>query len=310
MPVMSRLVIRRGLWLALVLTVLGLCLFADCTPLKSSHTLGILLAEISAVLGDPCTQWMVFVCAGIYFLGFLVLRRRLAGTARTGTRWNASLPEEAWLLGLLGVGALVYALRYTEAVKSTQALTLLGGAMLGQAGVVWAQWRGQKLSTEKLKAERGEGESRKQKAEGGGGGSLKSKVQSPKSSDTTMIGVLVVLLAGAAVWRGETGHVFQYRGLGRWSGPWDNPNTFGVLMGVGLVLALGLIMSQVTRQLARNGISKTRHLTRALSPNEAERETCATGNEHPTSNIERRTWCPGCRSRSCLERRGLWEWGW
>ena len=60
--------------MALELAVLGLCLFGDCTPLKNSHVLASTLLEITAVLSDPGTQWMLFVCAGIYLLAFVVLR--------------------------------------------------------------------------------------------------------------------------------------------------------------------------------------------------------------------------------------------
>ncbi|MGO8931299.1 MAG: O-antigen ligase family protein [Limisphaerales bacterium] len=58
----------------------------------------------------------------------------------------------------------------------------------------------------------------------------------------TVIGVLILLLAGAAVWQAEPGHLFQYRSQGRWTGPWDNPNTFGILMGVGVILAVGRLV--------------------------------------------------------------------
>src|SRR5271169_5193718 len=106
---MNRLDIRRGLWMALALAVLGICLFGDCTPLKNSHVLASALAEIAAVLGDPGTQWMVFACAGVYFLAFVVLRRRLAGGSATRLSESAGLwiedgassLSEVWLLGLL-----------------------------------------------------------------------------------------------------------------------------------------------------------------------------------------------------------------
>jgi hypothetical protein len=130
-----------------------------------------------------------------------------------------------WLAGLVAVAALAYAACYPHAVKSTQALTLLGAAMLGQGAGLWAA-RSLKSKVQSLKS----------------GGRPKSGVQSPKSK--TVVGVLIVLLTAAAVWQAETGHLFQYRGLARWSGPWDNPNTFGMLMGVGLVLALGSLKSK------------------------------------------------------------------
>jgi O-antigen ligase len=232
---MNALAIRKGLWLALALFGLGLCLFADCTPLKNSPILGPALAEVAAVLADPGSQWMVFVCEGIYFVGFVVLRRRLASQRRPGTRWNASLPGELWLLGMLAVAAVAYALDYPGAAQSTQALTLLGGAMIGQGAAFW--------------------ESRKQKAESrnGGGGTVLA---------------LIILLAGAAVWQVEAGHLFQYRGQARWAGPWDNPNTFGVLMGAGAVLAIGLLASGKA---------------------ESRKQKAEMGGEHPASNIQHPT---------------------
>jgi O-antigen ligase len=39
---------------------------------------------------------------------------------------------------------------------------------------------------------------------------------------------------------------FFYRGQQRWTGPWDNPNLFGLMMGVGLTLALGLFIQRLT----------------------------------------------------------------
>lgn len=131
-PVMNRLVIRRDLWRALALAVLGLCLFADCTPLKNTHILAPALAEIAAVLGDPGTQGMVFVLAGIYFLGFVILGIRLSESGIATAPANRSTLAEVLLVGTIGMAAAAYAFCYTEAVRSTQALTLLGPAMLGK----------------------------------------------------------------------------------------------------------------------------------------------------------------------------------
>jgi O-antigen ligase len=35
---------------------------------------------------------------------------------------------------------------------------------------------------------------------------------------------------------------FAYLGRPRWTGPWINPNTFGALMAVGVVLACGMLL--------------------------------------------------------------------
>jgi len=79
-----------------------------------------------------------------------------------------------------------------------------------------------------------------------------------------VVGVLMALLAGAAVWQAEAAHLFQYRDQARWAGPWDNPNTFGMLIGVGAVLAVGSLASTVLSLESGGG-------------------------EHPTSNIQHPT---------------------
>jgi hypothetical protein len=175
---MNGLAIRKGLRLALALFGLDLCLFADCTPLKNCAVLRPALAEIAAVLVDPGTQWLVFVCAGIYFLGFVVLRRRLAGAeASGGGGWRVEgggsrcglaaqcLEEPAfWLSGLLVLGALAYGINYTAAVKTTNALTLLGAAVVGQAAACW-EGRRKNAECRNGKGGGGKAENRKQKAE-------------------------------------------------------------------------------------------------------------------------------------------------
>lgn len=62
--VVNRCVIRAGLRMVVTLSVLWLCLFADCTLVSSSRLVGPVLAEMAFVLRDSATQWMVFACAG------------------------------------------------------------------------------------------------------------------------------------------------------------------------------------------------------------------------------------------------------
>jgi hypothetical protein len=208
------------------------------------------LAEVTAVLRDPGMQWMVFVCAGMYLLAFVILHRRLAGGGEGGagdvedgrwemedaasllrTGWGLAAPwlgEPAfWLTGLMVLAAVAYMLDYAQAVKSTQALTLIGAAMIGQGAAVWESRR------KNAECRKEDGESRKQKAES-------------RNVGRETVLALIILLATAAVWQVEPGHLFQYRGQGRWTGPWDNPNTFGMLMGVGVILAVGrLVQSRI-----------------------------------------------------------------
>ncbi len=202
--------------------------------------------EMLEVLRDGETQWMVLVCLGIYLAVFTVLgeiiRREAAGSKEgkwsakdASCCWWAGIPPEPhrwdnqpwesllnmrlavfWLCGLVTLAMLAYVTQFAEATRSTHALTLVGGVVLGQGAGLW--------------------EAR-----------LRAKGQRLKSG--TVVVVLVVLLAAAAVWQAEPGLVFQYRGLERWSGPWDNPNTFGLLMGVGVVLAVG----RLTKRLKAKG---------------------------------------------------------
>ena len=264
---MSGLLLRKCLWIGLVLSVLGLCFFGDGSPAKSSQVLGPALAEITAVLADPGTQWMVFVCAAMYLLAFVILRRRLAGGGEGGAgdavdgRWKmedrASVVRAGWglaaqglgqpafwLTGLMVLAAVAYAFDYTQSAKSTQALTSIGAAMVAQGAALW--------------------EGGRQKAEGRNGGSR-------------TVSVLIVLLLGAAVWQAETEQLFQYRGQARWAGPWDNPNTFGVLMGVGLVLAVGKLVQSLK--------PKVQSLELKGQGPEFEFQTLPNA-EHRTSNIQ------------------------
>jgi O-antigen ligase len=59
-----------------------------------------------------------------------------------------------------------------------------------------------------------------------------------------ILSLLVMLLALASVWNVNSTHIFEYHGHTRWSGPWDNPNIAGLLMGTGVALALGLGISR------------------------------------------------------------------
>ena len=149
---MSGLLLRRGLGIPLFLTVLGFCLFGDCAAFKRSQLLGPALTEMSAVLSDPGTQWMVFLCASIYLLGFVVLRIRLDRTTSQGQRVKSPASGAVFFAGFMVVAASAYAFCYAEAVRSTEALALVGGAMIGQGAGFW--------ESRKQKAESREGTKR------------------------------------------------------------------------------------------------------------------------------------------------------
>ena len=59
----------------ILLAALAACvLFGGCsTTANVPGWLRMVGVEIQAVFRDPGTQWMVFLCAGIYFVTFLLL---------------------------------------------------------------------------------------------------------------------------------------------------------------------------------------------------------------------------------------------
>jgi O-antigen ligase len=183
--------------------LLFVLLFANSGWENLPGFIGSIAEELSAILRDSETQWMVFLCLGIYFVAFLLLRFRLFPVF-----WQTKNPR-LWLVYALFISAMVYGLNN---LPSTDFLTFLGGAVAGQGAVVAACFK-----------IRNEPESCYLDRHG-----------------TSIITILLLLLIGASVWSEYAGHVFQYRGHTRWSGPWDNPNIFGLLMGAGIMLALGL----------------------------------------------------------------------
>jgi hypothetical protein len=176
-------------------------LFAGGSFQSSSSFAASVLRQIIVVFLDSETQWMVFSCLGIYFICFLFYRARAASRLGPGC---AGPKTGWWLTYVLCISAVVYARDYSP---STPALTLLAGAVIGQGVAVLKKGRG--------------------KAEGG------------NIFVAVVLALFVLLLAMASVWNMDAGRSFAYHTHVRWAGPWENPNLFGLLMGTGVLLAVG-----------------------------------------------------------------------
>jgi len=101
----------------------------------------------------------------------------------------------------------VISLNFFFASINTQALAVIFNAACGCGALVWRDWH-------------------------------------PNKSDRVLvkvIGIVIVLLVAGTLINPESLLDFQYLDKQRWAGLWDNPNTFGMLMGVGLALAVGMI---------------------------------------------------------------------
>lgn len=300
--------------------VLAVCLFGSAEALRASGAVSGWIREVELTFRDAQTQWMVFGCLAVYLVTFLLIERqqghvfqnplsqertmdgttgrdlptRCAGERRPtqqhgertaqlyvptrlerSERWGyprgfltveavlrAVRNRETWLVAGLGIAAMAYAVGYDAASKSIEALMLFGGVVLGKGALVWARW------------------SRGSREDGGW-----SKEDGRRN---TVVRLLTVLLTPACLWQVEEMQRFQYRGGARWNGPWENPNLFGMLMGVGVVLALGQLL-WCWRKNPR-GTSNPEHRTSKIEQQRGgDIEQGVTNIEHRTSNVERRT---------------------
>lgn len=122
------------------------------------------------------------------------------------------------LICLLLVAITAYFIGYAVSRPGVDAISLLFGVTLGKGVKFFLESGNRKTENENL-----------------------SKIVNRKSAIENFLVGLVVLLAFASCWHLDaTG---AYHGP-RWMGLWDNPNIYGMLMGVGLTLAIGLLIGR------------------------------------------------------------------
>ncbi len=166
---------------------------------------------------------------------------------------------DAWLCAFLVLVLLRYAFDYANATRSLQVVVLLTGIVIGKGIALWVSWGNRRTlnveprtlnvnphgehptsNIERPTSNKTEAQTStvaKREAER----STFNFQPSTFNKAQAVLGILIFLLALSALWHPERGMEFFYRGQQRWTGPWDNPNLFGLLMGVGVVLAVGLL---------------------------------------------------------------------
>jgi len=186
-----------------VFLVLTICLFGGrwFSPFGSTTT--PIFQTTTVAIKDPLIQLMCVLGMTGYFILFALLLRGFTAIVF----WRISNPQ-LWLVGMVLIGIGDYAINCFMTSQSTQALTFVFGTTLGSGLGLWI---------------------------------LRLKHCRSKEQGIIVIFVLLILmLAVASIWHPESILVFHYRDRERWSGPWDNPNIFGLLMGTGVLLAFGL----------------------------------------------------------------------
>ncbi len=222
---MNRKLLKGVVEISLVILIVTICLISNASYILDNSIFDDIIFWLGVILDSNETQWVVFLCLGIYFGVFIFLRlrvnrnspKRLTFKLRRLTPcalWWSSVILGAhevtrpifWLTSGLFISAVAYIINYSP---STQALTLLGGAVLGQGVTAWAVFNKTKLFP------------------------------------LLFLSMLVILLSLTSVWNVDLRYIYGYHSHARWSGPWDNPNIYGLLMAVGISLAVGLLLQSL-----------------------------------------------------------------
>jgi O-antigen ligase len=199
---MIRRITVAALQLGALAFSLAAFLFADGLLEASSGIVGSTIRDLNAVFRDSATQWMVLVCLLFYLIAFSILEIRSSPAAKRSRAGIAIFFQFAFVALVI----LPCVFGYSKTPGSTVTLIVLGAIVLGKMVFAWAN----------------------------------SNRCDFEHSRTWLTCLLICILAGSVFWQKETTNTLQYNGESRWSGVWNNPNLFGLLMGTCLVLSLGL----------------------------------------------------------------------
>jgi hypothetical protein len=170
-------------------------------------------------------QWMLLVCMAIWCGTFLFLTFSLN-----------DLP----LIGVLLIAIAAYFIGYAASQPAVDAIILLAGVTMGKGARV--------LLNEEFRMKNEESENT-------------VEIVNRKSPIKNFMVGLVVLLAFSAWW--HLNLAGTYHGS-RWMGLWNNPNIYGMLMGAGLTLAIGLLAEKLKTEKLKTEIGQQKLFRAAL----------------------------------------------
>lgn len=228
-----------------------------CEPLsRSNHSFRIVVLlrnQISETISDPELQWLVaLLLIVLYLLSALpeilqfrnseksiVSQSLVPGTSSLGisnTKVSTDYTAHCILTFILIV-SVFYIIRYKQDSSSNNVIVLLSSVNIGAlAGIVV---RGFPRSINTIKGDPDLSvESR-----------FATRFTLPKTRGNRLklfVLLIPLILAYLTIASGEESN-FQYFGNVRWVGLWYNPNLYGSLMAVGLILGVGYVAFDTTR---------------------------------------------------------------
>jgi len=205
---------KKALTLTAVSFVLALCLFGQSSVVGKAGILGAMVLGTKVLFLQSKTQWLTYGCFCGYIAIFAIAERWYS------EYWLQRASNCFWIYLLVGMGTLAYLLGYPASTEPPGALTLVTGVVFGNAVAAWLRYQ-----------------------------------RMPSKEDyhhLFLLSILALLLLASMP--GHISHIqaFTYHGQSRWSGPWNSPNIYGLLMATGTVLATGGVVSSLGCQITGN----------------------------------------------------------
>ncbi|HLX72688.1 MAG TPA: O-antigen ligase family protein [Verrucomicrobiae bacterium] len=187
-----------------IAAILTLFFFSSAFFPWLNNSVGAFSRNTIAVLNNPASEW-IFASGSIYFSLVMILHKLISA------RSSPAVLLDLLLVVLLVIASIAYYLHYETAVGAGQSLIFFTSVALGTAVRVY--------NTRPPCSYRS--------------GSVQSRI----------VASLILALVIACAFHPDKILVFNYVERSRWTGPWDNPNIYGLLMGVGAVLSFGFVAS-------------------------------------------------------------------
>jgi O-antigen ligase len=199
-------IVTRFLIISVATTIAVCLLLADLFSKPSAGWSYRVGRDVRAVRADPIAQSIVVMGLAVDLAALWLMQRRGTPCSSRG-RPGKSKP---WLWICVGLALLGWAKSMPAASEAAPVLFLLVGVLAGEGIALLAGKAGDAMETAYRRR--------------------------------WFLGLLTLFLSAAAFCQTADSIDYLYAGVRRWTGLWENPNTYGVLMGVGVVLAAGLCM--------------------------------------------------------------------